>query len=118
MSLPQRHAARSSGGLFLLAALALPLTLLLAFLTQASAQQQPLLVLTAPATPYQTNIVGPAPPVPDEVLVPLPQNPQPPLGQAGFQINLFPEGIAPSIPIPPNMLGLSIELSVADEFCE
>ncbi|CEH16816.1 Glycoside hydrolase, superfamily [Ceraceosorus bombacis] len=76
-----------------------------------------MLVLQAPLTPYSASIPsGPPPAAPNRTAQPLPSNPNPALGSTSFLLDLAPANVAPSIPIPANLLGISIELSVADEY--
>lgn len=76
-------------------------------------------ILLPPATPTSTDMaVGPPPPVSNLTAQPLPAPPQPALGTQQFTIQLVPPdpSVYQSIPVPANFLGISLELSVADDY--
>lgn len=75
-------------------------------------------ILLPPATPTTTNIVpGPLPTAANLTLQPLPDPPSPALSSQTYTIaDTPPDGAYMSIEIPSNMLGISIELSVANDY--
>lgn len=75
-------------------------------------------IILPPATPLTTDLIpGPAPTTANLTDRPLPGLPDPSLGSQTFTIaDTPPDGVFMSIGIPANMLGISIELSVADDF--
>ncbi|PWN88649.1 hypothetical protein FA10DRAFT_268812 [Acaromyces ingoldii] len=76
-------------------------------------------ILLPPATPTSTDMaVGPPPPASNLTAQPLPAPPQPALGTQQFTIQLVPPdpSVYQSIPVPANFLGISLELSVADDY--
>lgn len=107
-------AARVS--LCLLASMSI-IALLVALACQVACQSFP--ILLPPATPTTTDVaVGPAPPTSNLTLQPLPATPQPALGTQRFNISLVlpnPD-VHHSIAVPANFLGISLELSVTDDY--
>jgi hypothetical protein len=89
------------------------LVLLLPFATSQSFQ-----ILLPPATPTTTGIVqGPEPTAANLTAQPLPDPPSPALSSETYTIaDTPPDGMYMSIGVPSNLLGISIELSVANDF--
>lgn len=75
-------------------------------------------ILLPPATPTTTNVVpGPAPLPANLTAAPLPDPPSPALSSTKYTIaDTPPAGTIMSMGIPSNMLGISIELSVANDY--
>lgn len=75
-------------------------------------------IFPPPATPTSPNVLGGPPPAPANLTIaPLPAPPDPAIGTQTTTIgNTPPEGIIPGIPVPANLLGLSLELSVVNDF--
>ncbi|KAE8224259.1 hypothetical protein CF319_g2837 [Tilletia indica] len=83
---------------------------------QDAGSQSVLAVLAAPGTPTSTRLnPGPALAEPNLTAQPIPQGPTPALGSALIQLDLLGNGTIASIPLPPNFLGISVELSVATD---
>lgn len=75
-------------------------------------------ILLPPATPVTTDIVQGPPATPANLTAqPLPTPPDPALGTQSFDLeDTPPDGVIMSQGVPSNMLGISIELSVANNF--
>lgn len=90
--------------------------LLVLFLGLLTARAQ-VTVYTPPATPQSTGVrQGPPPKAANETAQPLPPLPQNLVGS--ITINVNQPNVSSSIPQKGNFLGVSLELSVADEICE
>ncbi|KAE8219979.1 hypothetical protein CF319_g6421 [Tilletia indica] len=86
------------------------------FLAQGPGTLSTMAVLAAPATPTLTGLnQGPELPPSNLTAQPLPQGPSPEMGSAPIQLDMLGNGAIAGIPVPPNFLGISIELSVATE---
>jgi len=75
-------------------------------------------ILLPPATPTTTDVIpGPLPTAANLIAQPLPAPPSPALSSETYTItDTPPDGVYMSIGIPSNMLGISIELSVANDY--
>lgn len=75
-------------------------------------------ILLPPATPTTTDVIpGPAPLPANLTASPLPNPPDPALGSQTYTIaDTPPQGVHMSMGVPSNMLGISIELSVANDY--
>jgi len=75
-------------------------------------------ILLPPATPTTTDVIpGPAPLPANLTASPLPDPPDPALGSQTYTLaDAPPAGVQMSMGVPSNMLGISIELSVANDY--
>ncbi|KAE8239039.1 hypothetical protein A4X13_0g8274, partial [Tilletia indica] len=88
----------------------------ISILAQGPGTLSTMAVLAAPATPTLTGSnEGPELPPSNLTAQPLPQGPSPEMGSAPIQLDMLGNEAIAGIPVPPNFLGISIELSVATE---
>ncbi|MCO5583362.1 hypothetical protein L7F22_037272 [Adiantum nelumboides] len=75
-------------------------------------------IFPPPATPTSPDVLGGPPPAAADLnIAPMPAPPNPAIGTQTTTVNnVPPDGVIPGIPVPANLLGLSLELSVANDF--
>lgn len=113
-SRPSQYTMTRSSWWLVLPSIALALIVLLIPLVSSQSFQ----ILLPPATPTTTDVVpGPLPSAANLAVQPLPPLPDVALGTQTFSVPDTPaDGSVMSMGIPANMLGISIELSVANDF--